>query len=148
MSDCEFNIREARLEDLDSIYQIELESFPDPYPRGLLKAFFFLPGSILVALSRREIIGYAIGILREEELGHIISIAVAKNERRRGVGRALLGRLMERLSGAGVRRIVLEVRKSNFEAKSLYQKFGFETKKEIKGYYKDGEAAEVMEFTL
>jgi len=148
MSDYEFNIRDARLEDLDSIYKIELESFPDPYPRGLLKAFFFLPGSILVAVSRMEIIGYAIGLLREDELGHIISIAVAEKERRRGVGKALLGRLIERLSGSGVKKIVLEVRKSNFEAKSLYQKFGFEAKKEIKGYYKDGEAAEVMELTL
>lgn len=148
MSDCEYNIRDARLDDLDSIYQIELESFPDSYPRGLLKAFFFLPGSIVVAVSHGRVVGYAIGIVREDELGHIISLAVAKNERRRGVGESLLRELIERLSSAGVKRIVLEVRKSNIEAKKLYQKFGFGKKKEIKGYYKDGEDAEVMELIL
>jgi ribosomal-protein-alanine N-acetyltransferase len=148
MSDCGLNIRDARLDDLDTIYQIESRSFSDPYPRGLLKAFFFLPGAFVVAVSGGEVIGYAIGIIREDELGHIVSIAVAEKERGRGVGKALLGDLIERLSRAGVKRIVLEVRKSNYEAKRLYQKFGFEKKKEIEGYYKDGETAEVMELTL
>lgn len=148
MSDCEYNIRDARLDDLYSIYQIELESFPDPYPRGLLKAFFFLPGSIVVAVSQGRVVGYAIGIIREDDLGHIISIAVAKNERRRGIGGSLLKEQIDRLSSAGIKKIVLEVRKSNIEAKRLYQKFGFAKKKEIKGYYKDGEDAEVMELIV
>ncbi|MEJ5292042.1 MAG: ribosomal protein S18-alanine N-acetyltransferase [Candidatus Methanosuratincola sp.] len=148
MSDRDYDIRDARTEDLDSIYQIELSSFPDPYPRGLLKAFFFIPGSIVVAVSRGEVVGYAIGIIREDDLGHIVSIAVAENIRRRGVGKLLLMELIARLSRSGVKRIVLEVRKSNIEAKRLYHKFGFKKKKEITGYYKDGETAEVMELTL
>jgi len=148
MSDRDYDIRDARTEDLDSIYQIELSSFPDPYPRGLLKAFFFIPGSIVVAVSRGEVVGYAIGIIREDDLGHIVSIAAAENIRRRGVGKLLLMELIARLSRSGVKRIVLEVRKSNIEAKRLYHKFGFKKKKEITGYYKDGETAEVMELTL
>ena len=148
MSDRGYDIRDARPEDLDPIYEIELNSFPDPYPKGLLKAFFFMPGSIVVASSRGEIVGYAIGIIREDNLGHIISIAVDGKIRRHGVGESLLRELIARLSKGGVKRILLEVRKTNIEAKRLYQKFGFETKKEITGYYKDGESAEVMELIL
>jgi len=113
-----------------------------------LKAFFFLPGAVIVAVSGGEVIGYAIGMIREDEIGHIISIAVDENKRRHGVGKTLLEGLIDRLSREGAKKIVLEVRKSNLEAKRLYQKFGFEKKKEIAGYYKGGEAAEVMELTL
>ncbi|MBC7120560.1 MAG: ribosomal protein S18-alanine N-acetyltransferase [Candidatus Methanosuratus sp.] len=148
MSDFGYNIRDARPEELDAIHQIELRSFPDPYPRGLLKAFFFIPGSIIVAESKNRIVGYAIGVIREDHLGHIVSIAVAENERRRGMGSALLKGIITKLSRMNAKKLVLEVRKSNYEAKSLYQKFGFEKKKEIRGYYQDGETAEVMELTL
>ncbi|MEM4658042.1 MAG: GNAT family N-acetyltransferase, partial [Candidatus Methanosuratincola sp.] len=61
---------------------------------------------------------------------------------------SLLKEQIDRLSSAGIKKIVLEVRKSNIEAKRLYQKFGFAKKKEIKGYYKDGEDAEVMELIV
>jgi ribosomal-protein-alanine N-acetyltransferase len=137
-------IRDASLDDLDEIYKIEKESFPDPYPKGLLKAFLFFPGAYLVALSEGVILGYAIGVVRYETVGHIISIAVSKEKRRSGVGRQLLAKSVERLRLKGVQSIRLEVGESNVEAIDLYKKAGFLAEDKIERYYVDGESALVM----
>ena len=132
------------MDDLDEIYKIEKESFPDPYSKGLLKAFLFFPGTYIVALSEREIAGYAIGVVRYETVGHIISIAVSKEKRRNGIGRLLLTKAVERLRLKGAQSIRLEVRESNIEAIELYKKAGFLAEEKIDGYYADGESALVM----
>ncbi|MCX8182213.1 MAG: ribosomal protein S18-alanine N-acetyltransferase [Candidatus Methanomethyliaceae archaeon] len=137
-------VRDATLKDLNEIYAIEKESFPDPYPKPLLKAFFYHPGIYIVAVIGGEIVGYAIGIIRFRSLGHIISIAVRKESRGRGIGKKLLKELIKRLSAMGAKKIRIEVRESNEIAINLYKKFGFVTKEKIFGYYPDGEAALVM----
>ncbi|MCQ5340474.1 MAG: ribosomal protein S18-alanine N-acetyltransferase [Candidatus Methanomethylicia archaeon] len=137
-------IRKANINDLKEIYRIEKESFPDPYPYGLLKAFLFHPGVYLVAIIEEKIIGYCIGIIRNEDIGHIISIAVDKNYRRRGIGTILLRNTINELMKLGARKIRIEVRESNIAAIKLYEKIGFREKERIYGYYSDGETAIVM----
>lgn len=140
-------VREARMDDLESIHSIEEASFPDPYPKGLLKAFFFMPGSYLVAATEEEVVGYAVGIIRYGATGHIVSIAVVEGFRGRGTGRKLLEGLMEGLAALGAKVMRLEVRESNVRAISLYSAAGFEEKEKIKNYYADGESAIVMRLT-
>lgn len=130
--------------DLDSIYAIEERSFHDPYPKGLLKAFFFMPGAYLVAVEGGAVVGYAVGIIRYGSVGHIVSIAVAEGSRGKGAGRELLGTLMEKLAAAGAKIMRLEVRESNSRAISLYRAAGFGEGEKIKNYYADGESALVM----
>lgn len=137
-------IRKANINDLKEIYRIEKESFPDPYPYGLLKAFLFHPGVYLVAIVEEKIVGYCIGIIRNEDIGHIISIAVDKNYRRRGIGTILLRNTINELMKLGARKIRIEVRESNIAAIKLYEKIGFREKEKIYGYYSDGETAIVM----
>ncbi len=138
------DIREATLQDLNDIYQIEIEAFSDPYPKGLLKAFFFHPGAYLVAVAGDKVVGYAIGIIRFRSLGHVVSIAVKMNYRRRGVGKKLLIALIKSLTLKGAKKIRIEVRESNDIAINLYRSIGFVGKEKIMGYYPDGEAALVM----
>jgi ribosomal-protein-alanine N-acetyltransferase len=144
MLDPSLLIRDARLEDLDTIFRIEERSFLDPYPKGLLKAFFYLPGAYIVAVSKEEVIGYAVGIIRYKKLGHVVSIAVEESIRRRGVGERLMKEIIERLCSMGVNRMRIEVRESNLPAIKLYMKFGFMVERKIKKYYADGESAFLM----
>lgn len=137
-------IKDARLEDLEEIYKIERESFSDPYPLGLLKTFFFHPGTYLVAVLEGRVVGYAIGIIRFKSLGHIISIAVEKRLRGRGIGKSLLAETIKRLGAMGAKRIRIEVRESNTIAINLYRKMGFFEKERIIRYYPNGETAIVM----
>lgn len=137
-------IRRAEEKDLVEIYRIEVNSFKDPYPYGLLKAFLYHPGVYLVAVEDEKVIGYSIGIIRFKDLGHIISIAVDKDYRGKGIGKKLLKETIENLAKMEVKRIRIEVRESNEIAINLYKKFGFMEKERVKEYYPDGETAIVM----
>ncbi len=141
-------LRKARVQDLESIYAIEVSSFPDPYPKGLLKAFFFMPGAYLLAVEGDKAIGYAIGIIRHGTVGHIVSIAVLGEHQRQGVGMSLLERLGEDLAALGAEELRLEVRPSNDKAIRLYSAAGFKEQEIIKKYYADGESALVMRLIL
>ncbi|MDH5807157.1 MAG: ribosomal protein S18-alanine N-acetyltransferase [Candidatus Methanomethylicaceae archaeon] len=137
-------IRRAEEKDLKEIYRIEVNSFKDPYPYGLLKAFLYHPGVYLVIVEDEKIIGYSIGIIRFKDLGHIISIAIDKDYRGKGFGKKLLKETIDNLIKMGVKKIRIEVRESNEIAINLYKKFGFIEKEKIKEYYPNGESAIVM----
>ncbi|MFP3309514.1 MAG: N-acetyltransferase [Acidilobus sp.] len=78
-------------------------------------------------------------------VGHVISIAVLAEYRRRGVGSALMKEAIDVLSSKyDVDAVYLEVRVSNEPAIRMYEKFGFKKVRIIKGYYRDGEDAYVM----
>jgi ribosomal-protein-alanine N-acetyltransferase len=147
MPSTDLTIREARMGDLESIYSIEEKSFLDPYPRGLLKAFFFMPGAYLSAVVGSEVVGYAVGVIRYGTVGHIVSLAVLEECRGKGIGARLLEKLMDGLAALGAEDMRLEVRESNIKAKSLYRAAGFQEKEIIKKYYADGESALVMWLT-
>lgn len=93
--------------------------------------------------SKGPIVGYAgMQIILDE--GHIMTIAVHPEHRRRGLGELLLLTLFDEASARGVLRLSLEVRASNYGAQSLYRKYGFTVEGRRPRYYGDGEDALVM----
>jgi ribosomal-protein-alanine N-acetyltransferase len=76
----------------------------------------------------------------------ILTIAVQTRGRRRGTGKALLRRHMQRLSDKGVARLFLEVAEDNAAALALYRSLGFQQEGRRKGYYRraDGPAANAL----
>ncbi len=85
-----------------------------------------------VAEKDGKIIGYG-GVWVVGEEGQITNIAVLPEYRRCGVASLLLEKILEECTG--LCRIVLEVRKSNIGAISLYEKFGFKNVGERKNFY-------------
>lgn len=79
---------------------------------------------VLVAEVQGDPIAYvaAAGVTPESELENIV---VRLDYLRRGVARALLEELLERLRRAGTKRLHLEVRDSNAPARALYRSLGF-----------------------
>ena len=150
-----YNIREARLTDLDQVISINMEALPEHYPRAFWeehvkrwnKAF-------LVAEVDGWIVGYIMcrvewgwGFTKNKILkkGHVISIAVRKEYRRRGIGKKLMEEAMKALKEVyGAEEVYLEVRVSNKPAISLYEKLGFKIVKRVAAYYLDGEDAYIM----
>ncbi|MGC9209724.1 MAG: GNAT family N-acetyltransferase [Acidilobus sp.] len=79
------------------------------------------------------------------KVGHVISIAVLQEYRRRGIGSALMSEALKTFKEKyDVDAVYLEVRVSNLPAINMYEKFGFVKARIIKGYYRDGEDAYVM----
>ncbi len=142
-------IREFEEKDLRDVYEIELESFPNPYGKNLLLHYHKeYPDTFLVAEYLGRVIGYVIATIEYNNLGHIISIAVKKEFRRRKIGTLLLYEVLKRLKKKGCKRVYLEVRVSNIPAIFLYKKFGFKCKGIIRKYYLNGEDAFLFEKEL
>lgn len=152
----DYIIREFRPEDLDAVISINRTCLPENYP-----AYFFMqhyvnyPESFLVAESNGRVVGYVMcrveygrlktGGLKVGRRGHIISIAVIPEMRRRGIGQALMEKAINALKERyKVDECYLEVRVSNVPAIRLYQKLGFLIVDRIKKYYLDGEDAYLM----
>ena len=95
-------------------------------------------GPVLLSWARKP-------FSREYRVLHLVSIAVLKEYRRRGIGSALLdATIREATADGGIVSVYLEVRVSNEPAIRLYRKFGFREVRRIRGYYRDGEDAYVM----
>jgi ribosomal-protein-alanine N-acetyltransferase len=133
-------VRPARAEDLDRIVWLEEASFADPWPRELLAYELTHAGSILLVAARGEgepASGYVLfrHALDEAEL---LRLAVAPEERRRGIARSLLASGLERLRFEGVETCFLEVRANNTGAIACYEGMGFHPAGRRRGYYRDG----------
>ena len=68
---------------------------------------------------------------------HIVSLGVRKQYQGRGVGELLLIGAIQDALMRGAALLTLEVRPSNFIARNLYRKYGFEDRGSRKGYYAD-----------
>ena len=96
------------------------------------------------ALNGENIVGCG-EILIALDCADIIDIEVCAEYRRRGIGRNILNSMIADARDKGVETITLEVRKSNADAQSLYESFGFCAISVRKRYYGDKEDAVVMQ---
>jgi ribosomal-protein-alanine N-acetyltransferase len=134
-------IRPFSLSDLDSILQIESQSFPkSPYDwMTFLNLHTLYPATFLVyaKTNRGETEEAIVGYIIFAQDGHIISIAVHPQHRRKGIGRKLLQKAME---APQRNRVWAEVRRSNHGAQAFYSKMGFQITGLIPNYYGNEDA--------
>ena len=141
----EYTIRRMTLADVDGVAAVEAATFPTPWSRdAFISEMKNVAARYLVAEKDGRIIGYAGAWIILDE-SHITNIAVLKDERGQGIGRALTHGLMQYLSNLGAAYATLEVRKSNEVAQNLYVSLGFIKLGVRKRYYEDnGEDALIM----
>ncbi len=72
---------------------------------------------------------------RAADEAEILSVAVARSQRGRGVGRDLLALHLRRLAGLGARAVFLEVDETNAPAITLYDRAGFREVGRRPNYY-------------
>ena len=139
-------IREFVPSDLGRVYQIEVESFSNPYDVAILQQLYEIGTGFLVAIEDGEVVGYIIFWIKEEGLGHIIALAVDKRFRGRHIATRLLMMAMTIFKNCDIHRITLEVKSHNDVAVAFYKKFGFVIDRKVPNYYEDGSDAYVMFF--
>jgi ribosomal-protein-alanine N-acetyltransferase len=134
-----FTIDYMTKQDIDQVMAIEQSSFSMPWSRNLFLSEFRSPAVslLLVALAEspiRTVIGYIVCWVVTDEL-HILNLAVAEGDRRRGIGRKLVLAAIERGSRKGAQKAHLEVRSSNSAAQKLYSDIGFTGSGVRRDYY-------------
>lgn len=133
---------------IDGVCMIESSSFPNPFSRSfLMELSRKCPDTFLVAEKESQILGYVVAETYHGQ-AHILSIAVREDWRRRHLGSRLMYRLFEILKSKEVKDVVLEVRRSNIAARAFYESLGLKVAGNIRGYYEDGEDAEVYRLRL
>ena len=90
-----------------------------------------------------ELIAYA-GVVNLAGTADVLTLTVADEHRRKGIGRELLRRLIDWSRTQKCEAIMLEVRVGNEEAIPLYESFGFIEISRRKDYYGPGKTAIVM----
>lgn len=143
-------VRPARPEDLERIAILEDAAFEDSWPRDLLAYELTHPRAFLLVACRGEdapLPGYVLfhRVAGEAEL---LRLAVDPPERRRGIGRVLVERGLERLRRESIQVCFLEVRMDNEPAIELYKQMGFERMGRRRGYYRDGTDALILSLPL
>ncbi len=132
--------------DLSEIMKIENEAFPNPWAKTTFTDHLRHPefANYIVAVSDGHIAGYA-GLFFGDGQGQITNLAVHRDWRRQGVASRLLLELFNFCSRESVMGLSLEVRVSNDDAQTLYEKFGFTKVGVRKDYYQEiGEDAYMM----
>lgn len=140
----EVTIRPAGRGDLDAIHAIESASFPAPWRREFFESELSAPGRFtLVATNGDRVVGYIFAMWIFDEM-HVNKIAVASDERRKGIAQELMDRCFDFAREHNVEMISLEVRQSNTGAQEFYRQLEFDSAYIRPRYYPDNEAAVVM----
>ncbi|MCL2565417.1 MAG: ribosomal protein S18-alanine N-acetyltransferase [Defluviitaleaceae bacterium] len=131
-------VRPFNKSDLDSIYEIELESFSIPWAKDDLHkdAVINKLSIYLVAVYDDKVVGYA-GMWHVVTEGHITNIAVSPAYRNMGIGQKLIEGLEIIAREKEMIGITLEVRMNNGAAQKLYMKNGYVVEGIRKNYYAD-----------
>ncbi len=128
----------ASEQDLASIAGIEKQLFSRPWTEEHFHQALCNPAAKLWVSKDEEnvVCGYVCMYCSVDE-GEITNVAVNPQYQRRGYAGALLEVAKQHIIDTKLQRIILEVRVSNENAISLYQKQGFENLGIRKGFYED-----------
>ena len=127
-------IRAMRGNDVADVVAIERASYQFPWSEGIFRDCLRVGYVCRVVTVSRQVMAYGVMSLGAGE-AHILNLCVGESYRCHGVGRRLLGSLIERAVAAGVADAFLEVRPSNTAAIRLYLAIGFEQVGMRRGYY-------------
>ena len=137
-------LRRAVLADVPALEALEVASFTHPWSAAQLEQEVAGGGPDMVLVlagpagpgGGARLCAYCAFRLVLDEM-HVMNVAVAPAERRRGLARWLLLFALERARRAGAARALLEVRAGNREAVALYESLGFRRAGVRREYYRD-----------
>jgi len=127
-------IRPMRVTDVGDVVAIERSSYQFPWSEGIFRDCLRVGYVCRVVTTNRQVMAYGVMSFGAGE-AHILNLCVDHAYRCRGVGRRLLGSLIERATVARMSEAFLEVRPSNTGAMRLYLALGFEQVGMRRGYY-------------
>jgi ribosomal-protein-alanine N-acetyltransferase len=144
-------LREGDLADLGAVMSVMESSFDPAYGEAWTSpqcaGLMPMPGVwVTLAEDGAGIAGFAMGRVIADE-AELLLLAVKRDRRGRGTGRALLERFEAIAAAGGARKLHLEVRDGN-PAIKLYEKAGFSEAGRRKSYYhgSDGQVYDALTF--
>lgn len=100
--------------------------------------------SYRIVTQNEKIVGFIFITVTKDGTGHITTIGVAPEHRRRGLAQKLLAHAEEALKKRDINTIFLEVRVDNLPAQNLYRQFDYAVVQRLPKYYNNGEDGFLM----
>jgi ribosomal-protein-alanine N-acetyltransferase len=145
---CEYEIRPLTDKHQKEVMRLNLRCFKngENYTKHTFTYLLSDPNTLSyrVITETGEMVGFIFLMMNENGAGHLTTIGIAPEHRRRGLAQKLLTHAEKALKERDINTIMLEVRVSNVGAQSLYRKFGYSTVQRVTNYYNNGEDCFLM----
>ena len=82
--------------------------------------------------------GFVIGLVEPDRTGHVTTVGVAPEHRRRNLAKRLMWQVEDGFRKRNVRLVRLEVRTMNTPAQKLYESLGYTVTQRLPKYYSNG----------
>jgi [ribosomal protein S18]-alanine N-acetyltransferase len=137
-----YDIRPLTLAQLEECWRLDQRCFIDgeAYSRETFE--YLLTAAEAVAYravtTDGTMVGFVVGLVEPDHTGHITTIGVAPEHRRRRVAERRLTKVEEAFRRRGLRTARLEVRSVNTGAQQLYRNLGYTVTQRLPRYYSNG----------
>lgn len=138
----EYDVRLMTAAHLDEVWRLDQRCFVDgeAYSRETFEFLLTSPESLSyrAVLPGGGMIGFIVGVMEPDHTGHITTVGVAPEHRRRGIGNRMLAKMESSFARRGARIVRLEVRSVNTAAQKLYRVAGYTVTQRLTRYYANG----------
>ena len=146
-----FSLRPATTEDLEAVLKIENEVHVSPWSEEHFRAELTKPYSQFLVFTDDEtdsvVAGYFICWVMFDEC-QILNVATSLQHRGLGFAKQMIQKAVSIAVKKDIKKVVLEVRKTNSPAIQLYHKLNFNITHVRKSFYSNGEDAYQMTLNL
>ena len=142
VSSSRYDIRTLTISQLDECWRLDQRCFVDgeAYSRETFE--YLLTASESVSFRAVTpggiMVGFVIGLVEPDHTGHVTTVGVAPEHRRRQLANRLMAEVEQGFRRRNVRLVRLEVRAVNTAAQKLYENLGYSVTQRLPKYYSNG----------
>ena len=137
-----YEIRPLAISQLEECWRLDQRCFVDgeAYSRETFEYLLTAPEAVSfrATTSGGTMVGFVIGLIEPDHTGHITTVGVAPDHRRRHLAKRLMGEVEKGFRRRDVRLVRLEVRSLNIAAQKLYERLGYSVTQRLPKYYSNG----------
>jgi ribosomal-protein-alanine acetyltransferase len=137
-----YDIRPLTVSQLDECWRLDQRCFVDgeAYSRETFEYLLTAPESVSyrAVASGGGMVGFVIGLVEPDHTGHVTTVGVAPEHRRRHLAGRLMSQVEDGFRRRQVRLVRLEVRSLNTAAQRLYHNLGYSVTQRLPKYYSNG----------
>ena len=137
-----YDVRSLTVSQLDECWRLDQRCFIDgeAYSRETFEYLLTAPEAVAyrAVTSGGVMVGFVIGLVEPDHTGHITTVGVAPEHRRRNLAKRLMNQVEDGFGKRNVRIVRLEVRAMNVPAQKLYESLGYSITQRLPKYYSNG----------
>lgn len=137
-----YDVRPLTITQLDECWRLDQRCFVDgeAYSRDTFEYLLTAPESVSYRAVTQggAMVGFIIGLVEPDHTGHVTTVAVAPEHRRRRIAQRLMEKVEDGFHRRDVRMVRLEVRSINTGAQQLYRNLGYVVTQRLPRYYSNG----------